>query len=180
MHIKQDLIRQHQAEKPVSSTISTPDPVESTGRHRGREVAQSGDKPPREKGSRSRSRGRTFTLSRRDGSPKKHQRVDSGGSHKRTKSSEIGRPSPFKPLLQNLSTNSLHLNSPTDVTADPDDFIHYMREVQKPELVDVGKLHKLRLLLRNETVGWVDTFISNGGMSEIVQLLHRLMSVEWR
>jgi hypothetical protein len=55
-----------------------------------------------------------------------------------------------------------------------------MREVQKPALVEVGKLHKLRLLLRNETVGWVDAFISDGGMHEVVQLLYRIMKVEWR
>lgn len=179
-HIKQDLIRQHQAEKPVSSAVSTPTAIDSTGRHRGREETKSGDKSTQDKGSRSRSRGRTFTLSRGDRSPKKHQKTDSGSSHKRAKSTELGRPGSFKPLLQNLSTSSLPSNGPKEVTADPDDFIHYMREVRKPELVEVGKLHKLRLLLRNETVGWVDTFISHGGMSEIIQLLQRIMNVEWR
>ncbi|KAK3333784.1 armadillo-type protein [Cercophora scortea] len=62
----------------------------------------------------------------------------------------------------------------------PGDFVAYMRKVQKPELVEVGKLHKLRLLLRNETVAWTDDFIRQGGMKEIVELLHRIMAVEWR
>jgi hypothetical protein len=44
----------------------------------------------------------------------------------------------------------------------------------------VGKLHKLRLLLRNETVSWVNGFIAEGGMDEIVQLIYRIMKMEWR
>lgn len=62
----------------------------------------------------------------------------------------------------------------------PDDYVSYLRKVQKPELAEVGRLHKLRLLLRNETVAWTDEFIGQGGMEEIVALLHRTMEVEWR
>lgn len=62
----------------------------------------------------------------------------------------------------------------------PVDYVGYLRKVQKPELVEVGKLHKLRLLLRNETVAWTEEFIRQGGMQEIVGLLHRIMEVEWR
>lgn len=61
-----------------------------------------------------------------------------------------------------------------------DDFISYLSKVQKPESVEVGKLHKLRQLLRNETVSWVDAFITRGGMAEIVGLLNRIIQVEWR
>ncbi|EGO54680.1 hypothetical protein NEUTE1DRAFT_132128 [Neurospora tetrasperma FGSC 2508] len=62
----------------------------------------------------------------------------------------------------------------------PADFVAYLQKVHKPELVEVGKLHKLRLLLRNETVAWTEEFIKQGGMKEIVDLLHRIMAVEWR
>ena len=62
----------------------------------------------------------------------------------------------------------------------PEDFISYLQKVQKPELVEVGKLHKLRQLLRNETVSWVDLFITKGGMTEIVALLYRIIGIEWR
>ncbi len=41
-------------------------------------------------------------------------------------------------------------------------------------------MHKLRQLLRNETIAWVDSFITQGGMAEIIGLLHRTMDVEWR
>ena len=61
-----------------------------------------------------------------------------------------------------------------------DDFVSYLRKVQKPESVEVGRLHKLRILLRNETVAWIEGFIGQGGMEEIVRLLHRTMEVEWR
>ena len=62
----------------------------------------------------------------------------------------------------------------------PADFVTYLRTVQAPEKVEVGKLHKLRLLLRNETVAWIEDFIGQGGMEEVVGLLHRIMAVEWR
>jgi hypothetical protein len=58
--------------------------------------------------------------------------------------------------------------------------VHYLREIQKPEMIEVGKIHKLRLLLRNETVSWVNGFIMEGGMDEIVQLVYRIMKMEWR
>jgi len=47
-------------------------------------------------------------------------------------------------------------------------------------LVEVGKIHKLRILLRNESVQWTDAFVKKGGMDEIAQLLHRIMKLEWR
>jgi hypothetical protein len=64
--------------------------------------------------------------------------------------------------------------------AKPDDYVSYLRTEQQPEKVQVGKVHKLRQLLRNETVSWVETFIKLGGMTEIVGLLHRIMKVDWR
>ncbi|KAJ2893877.1 hypothetical protein MKZ38_008144 [Zalerion maritima] len=60
------------------------------------------------------------------------------------------------------------------------DFVAYLHKTSQPEVVEVGKLHKLRLLLRNETVAWTEDFIRQGGMKEIVGLLCRIMDVEWR
>ena len=56
----------------------------------------------------------------------------------------------------------------------------YLENVRDPVQMEVGRLHKLRLLLRNETVAWVDNFISLGGMAQVVDLLHRIMQIEWR
>ncbi|KAL2075818.1 hypothetical protein VTL71DRAFT_761 [Oculimacula yallundae] len=129
-----------------------------------------------------RPRSRTFTLSRKSSkesvSLNKKKSEGTFGKHSRTKSTDSG----------NGGTKSL---TATGVAAAqsiiakakgqlPDDFVSYLRKVQKPELVEVGRLHKLRLLLRNETVAWTDGFIGQGGMEEIVGLLHRTMEVEWR
>ena len=106
-------------------------------------------------------------LSKIPSSQRKDSRPDSVHSHQRQRSGDISRPS---------SKGS----TKPDETTDPADFIHYMKEVQKPEIVEVGKLHKLRILLRNETVTWVESFISGGGMDELVSLLYRILKVEWR
>jgi hypothetical protein len=129
-----------------------------------------------------RPRSRTFTLSKsskESSSPTKKSRPEiTLGSHARTKSedstSSYGR---------TLTSTSAAVASTLMAKAKgqlPDDFVSYLRKVPKPELVEVGKLHKLRLLLRNETVAWTDEFIGLGGMKEIVGLLHRTLEVEWR
>ncbi|KAH8697647.1 armadillo-type protein [Talaromyces proteolyticus] len=178
--IKADFIQKNRTESscPNSATSST---FDSAGR-RGRKDAGTNSSHGRDKSARSRSRGRSpFSMSRGDLSPsKKHQKSDSTSSTKRPKSIELARP--YSSMLPGASASvtSLQAAAHTDTSADPADFIHYLREVQKPELVEVGKLHKLRLLLRNETVSWVDSFIADNGMDEVIQLLYRIMAVEWR
>lgn len=173
-NIKADFIQKNQAESsvPNSATSST---FDSAGR-RGRKDDRSAPSQTRDKSLRSLSRARSPF--RGATSPKKHQKSSSASSFKRPKSVDLSRPY-MTPTASNSST-SLHAKNQTDTSADPADFIHYLREVQKPELVEVGKLHKLRILLRNETVAWVDSFIAGDGMDEIIQLLYRIMKVEWR
>ncbi|QKX55708.1 uncharacterized protein TRUGW13939_02805 [Talaromyces rugulosus] len=178
-NIKADFIQKNRTDGscPNSATSST---FDSAGR-RGRKDTRPNSIHSPDKSARSRSRARSpFSVSKGDSSPKKHQKSDSASSIKRPKSSDLGRP--YSSMLPGASTSatSLQTTAHTDTAADPADFIHYMREVQKPELVEVGKLHKLRLLLRNETVAWVDSFIADGGMDEVIQLLYRIMKVEWR
>lgn len=62
----------------------------------------------------------------------------------------------------------------------PDEFVAYLKTETKPEKLEVGKIHKLRLLLRNETVAWVDSFVSQGGMTVLVDIIRRIIKVEWR
>jgi hypothetical protein len=128
-----------------------------------------------------RPRSRTFTLSRASSkeptSPKKKPEATIG-RHSRTNSSDrtvIGG----KSLTSSGAAVAQNLLAKAKGQT-PDDFVSYLRKVQKPEAVEVGRLHKLRLLLRNETVAWTDEFIGQGGMEEIVALLHRIMEVEWR
>ncbi|KAK5072997.1 hypothetical protein LTR64_000596 [Lithohypha guttulata] len=130
--------------------------------------------------SRSRPRSRVFSISKRN------KDTTAAKADESTRSRSKGRPksaeSSARPLsaISNLSTTSLTSISANDGTSTPGDFIHYLREVQKPELVEVGKIHKLRILLRNKSVQWTDVFVNKGGLDEIAQLLHRIMAIEWR
>ena len=135
------------------------------------------------KRSRSRSRPRSIIASmsrREEGSPKKKNKAEQSvrsRSKSRPKSVELSRTNISKAMSS--TTSLVNMTSPDSATT-PGDFIHYLREVQKPELVEVGKLHKLRILLRNESVSWTDAFVTKGGMDEIIQLLYRIIKVEWR
>ncbi|EKG13135.1 Diaphanous GTPase-binding protein [Macrophomina phaseolina MS6] len=122
-----------------------------------------------------RPRSKTFTFSRSDKGDK--QKSELPPPDRTSKSYDAQSPSTSKSL--STATGSSFF-SRTPKAAVPEDFVSYLRKVQKPELVEVGKLHKLRLLLRNETVAWVDAFIRQGGMMEIVGLLERIMQIEWR
>lgn len=127
------------------------------------------------------SRGRSFTFTRNSwkigGSPSKGKKKEpSVKGHARNKSAD-STVSERPPSAGSYSSNGIMAK----VTGQqPSDFVNYLRKVQKPEFVEVGKLHKLRLLLRNERVAWTEDFIKQGGMKEIVGLLHRIMEVEWR
>lgn len=125
-------------------------------------------------GKRSRPRSRTFTFSKdkrtNDASPSKKHRA-------RSKSRE---PSTTRvPTTPSTPRASVDRKRGSTVAA-PSDYITYLRSNTDPVKLEVGRLHKLRILLRNETVAWVDSFVSQGGMAEIVALLHRIFEIEWR
>jgi hypothetical protein len=173
-----------------SSTTSTPlecQDVRASARSptkAGNERPLSQDEDSKDsKRSRSRSRPRSIIASmsrREDGSPKKKSKAEQGTrsrSKSQPKSIDLSRATLSKAMSS--TTSLVNLTSP-DSASTPGDFIHYLREVQKPELVEVGKLHKLRILLRNESVTWTDTFVTKGGMDEVVQLLYRIIKIEWR
>ncbi|KAJ5168390.1 uncharacterized protein N7482_003984 [Penicillium canariense] len=171
-NIKADFIQKDRTENGTPLSAGTGD----SRRGRGKESKDSQDR----KGSRSRSRSRGFTFGRGSSSPSKKARPESGTFH-RPKSVDLSQPvGVYTTLSAAGSTASISEAAAVDTAADPSDFVHYLREIQKPEMVEVGKLHKLRLLLRNETVSWVDGFIAEGGMDEIVQLIYRIMKMEWR
>ncbi|KAK4694461.1 hypothetical protein P7C71_g3127, partial [Lecanoromycetidae sp. Uapishka_2] len=129
---------------------------------------------------KSRPRSRTFTFSKGDQSPPKKQKAERPVSHQRTKSGELALSDSSKSLTSTGPVQASNFFTRNNKPALPEDYIGYLRKVQKPESVEVGKVHKLRQLLRNETVGWVESFISQGGMTEIVELLYRTIQVEWR
>jgi Diaphanous GTPase-binding Domain len=128
-----------------------------------------------------RPRSRTFTLSRASlkepPSPSKRSKEEKSLTKSKKSSESLKDGSKSLTASGAAVAQTLIAKAKGQLT---DDFVSYMRKVRKPELVEVGKLHKLRLLLRNETVAWTDGFIRQGGMEEIVGLLHRTMEVEWR
>jgi hypothetical protein len=131
---------------------------------------------------RSRTRSRTFTFSR----GKKEQRED-GSPAKKPRSHSRSRPTSIVIPSGNASRTDLTPSTPTGsfgrktaAPAIPSEYITYLRQNQDPTKVEIGRLHKLRILLRNETVAWVDAFITQDGMQEIIELLKRTMSIEWR
>ncbi|KAG8859288.1 hypothetical protein FRB96_004503 [Tulasnella sp. 330] len=50
----------------------------------------------------------------------------------------------------------------------------------KSTALDVDRLKKLRVLLRNETASWSETFLRQGGYSALLGRLNELLEVEWR
>ncbi|ESZ99409.1 hypothetical protein SBOR_0171 [Sclerotinia borealis F-4128] len=170
--MKKDFIKQDWAETAAAKVLRpSSHGSDTSGENRKTEEAQELKK-------KKRPRSRTFTLSRSTSKerPADKDKKSEGivGNRKSTESLNGTRSltSAGAQVAQNLIAKAKGLTS--------DDFVAYMRKVRKPELVEVGRLHKLRLLLRNETVAWTDNFVRQGGMEEIVGLLHRTMEVEWR
>lgn len=178
MSMKKDFVRQDWAETAAASNGRP-------GTHCSNSSAEATVEPQESQDAKSkRPRSRTFTLSRttskEPSSPvKKSRGISTFGRHSRTNSSES-----IKDTGKSLTSTGAAAAA-KDLIAKakgqtPNDFVSYLKKFQKPEAVEVGRLHKLRLLLRNETVAWTDEFIEQGGMREIVGLLHRILEVEWR
>ncbi len=128
---------------------------------------------------KSRPRSRTFTLTKGRSSSKKQkaERPPSGG---RPVSTDFTPSAASNSATPSAAAQALSFVTKLAKPLGPEDYIHYLRRVPLPASVEVGKMHKLRQVLRNETVAWVDVFITKGGMTEIVGLLYRIIKVEWR
>ena len=159
--------------RPTTAQISKTDDV--TNQEQSSQSKEAGS--PR----KSRPRSLTFTLSKGDASSKK-QKSARAASHVRNKSADhrLNHSASSKSLSSTAVSQGVSFLNRTPKQEVPEDFISYLQKVQKPQLVEVGRLQKLRQLLRNETVSWVDSFITKGGMTEIVSLLYRIIDIEWR
>ncbi|KAK5739692.1 hypothetical protein LTR17_005176 [Elasticomyces elasticus] len=188
LRVKADFIKQDQGSKTTSNSpegslnAGVADSLRSPGRRHSPEDRRSRDDDGEKatKRSRSRPRSRTFTFSKSD---KRTGGGDGVATKERSKSKS--RPtSVYIPADGPATTSSKSpfgsLGRKTAATAVPADYISHLRSQTDPTKLEVGRLHKLRILLRNETVAWVDSFLSLGGMTEIVGLLHRIMALEWR
>ena len=188
-HIKADFVRQDR-----SGSASSADGLKNQHREllrlradaisRKNEMAQQRqDEESKETSSpkKSRPRSLTFTLGKGDATSKK-QKANKAASHVRNKSEDhsLNHSASSKSLAIVTDPQGRSLLNRAPKAAVPEDFISYLQHVQRPQLVEVGRLQKLRQLLRNETVLWVDSFITKGGMAEIVGLLYRIIDIEWR
>jgi len=188
--VKADFIKSHKAEttpanprqispdsgKATSEKTCTPnEEINADDKKELESYVQAEGQKPKNSTKRERPRSRTFTFSK-------------SGSSKKVKSNVVEDKAVWGDINvpKSPSTSSLGKSSGASIVgkapkpAIPEEYVSYLRKVQKPDEVEVGRLHKLRLLLRNETVTWVDSFISLGGMTEIVELLQRIMKIEWR
>ena len=176
MSMKKDFIRQDWAEISATGKDGRPE----TNRSNSSAEATSGTHDVPEVKTK-RPRSRTFTLSRASSkeppSPSKKSKEEKSLTKSKKSSENLKDGNKSLTASGAAVAQTLIAKAKGQLT---DDFVSYLRKVRKPELVEVGKLHKLRLLLRNETVAWTDGFIRQGGMEEIVGLLHRTMEVEWR
>lgn len=145
----------------------------------GEDVTDKSDTEGSPKKRRSRSRSRTFTFSKGDSSPRKKEKSERSKSRGRPKSEDRASEAAESSESSERRGRSFSL-SRAPKPAVPDDFLTYLRKTQRPEDVEVGRLQKLRQLLRNETVLWVDAFIDQGGMTAIIGVLDRILKVEWR
>ena len=179
LRVKADFVKQDQGLKePTSSpTTTTPEHDAPIPADFATPVEDDNSKATK----RSRPRSRTFTFSRAD------KKIDASSPPKKQRSQSRSRPTsiliPSDTQIETKRTTSSPFGSlgrKSAATAIPLDYITYLRTHADPTKTEVGRLHKLRILLRNETVAWVDSFVSLGGMGEIVALLHRIMGIEWR
>lgn len=184
LEVKADFVRMHKLDTPAASRApsaqsSIGEATRPTGSRdgsieEGRDTSErpgSGNSAKRE-----RPRSRTFTFSRSD-SPTKKQK----GELNERKTSAKANPIPKSPSSRSLVSNASDRCISNGAKAvKVDEFITYLKRTPQPQKVEVGKLHKLRLLIRNETLDWVNNFVEAGGMTELVSLLHRIMEIEWR
>lgn len=63
----------------------------------------------------------------------------------------------------------------------PDSFINWLKSYKGTDLrMEVDRMKKLRMLLRHESTGWVQTFLDAGGYELILARLQDLLDIEWR
>ncbi|KAF3040514.1 hypothetical protein E8E12_007570 [Didymella heteroderae] len=187
IEVKADFVRTHKLDTPRLSTTSIP----SIGEAEGKSI------PKLQPSTKTRNDSAqeeilTSQASKADGTKRerptsKSFTFRSTSPTKKSRATELGttaKPSPIpkSPSSRSLSSDAASNRSVSNSskTVKSAEFINYLKKNTKPQEVEVGKLHKLRLLLRNETVEWVNIFIQDGGMLELVALLHRIMEIEWR
>lgn len=184
LHVKADFVKQDEKASRPSSPVkkASNEAIPTLGRSNTEEKKIKAPKKDDEKDNKSpskreRPRSRTFNFTKTDTSPSKKQRGTSRPTSVQD-ANQLVRTESETSNTESVRTGSFGRS--TQRPAFPQDYVHHLKQMQDPTQAEVGRVHKLRILLRNETVAWVDAFIELGGMAEIIALLHRIMAIEWR
>lgn len=178
LHVKADFVRQDEKTSRPSSPVKADIPNPFDQQAKAQDEATEARSPTKRERNRSRSRTRAFQFSKSDSSPSKKQRSASRPRSMQD-ASQLTRTDTNNSQTSERGRSSSVGRSAARVAL-PEDYVGYLRAMKDPRQAEVGRVHKLRILLRNETVTWVDAFVSLGGMSEIIALLYRIMEIEWR
>ena len=185
LHIKMDLLKQNQGalsqvDRELAGSRSSSRPGTRSRTNTSESVHSNKNESPEVAEKKPRPRSFTgFTLGKGGSSPKK-QKQSKTSTHARGRSADLPRSTSTTSLNSVASTSSFSLFGKSPKPAVPSDFISYLRSNTRPQDTEVGKIQKLRQLLRNETVSWVNEFITDGGMIELVNLVYRIIEIEWR
>ncbi|KAF3083362.1 hypothetical protein TWF594_006867 [Orbilia oligospora] len=95
------------------------------------------------------------------------------GRPKTTRSDKAFRAAPTTPITPSAKTNvgPLHANSPCD-------FIDYLYGRNYND-VDLGWLRRLKRMLRNERLAWVETFFEQEGLDRLLDLIKNIYELEY-
>ncbi|KAF4554922.1 Diaphanous GTPase-binding domain-containing protein [Elsinoe fawcettii] len=183
LHIKADFVKQDEKASRPSSPVKKPSNdaiptlTRATTDEARRQNSRKEDPKDKSPSKRERPRSRTFNFTKTDTSPTKKQK----GASRPTSiqdANQLVRADSGGAAPESVRTGSLGRSTQRPVM--PEDYVRHLREMRDPTQAEVGRVHKLRILLRNETVAWTDSFIELGGMAEIIALLQRIMAIEWR
>ncbi|KAI9725948.1 MAG: hypothetical protein M1828_002276 [Chrysothrix sp. TS-e1954] len=204
IRVKNELVRQDAKPAPTAlvATASSPkksgswndrpSPTKSPSKSRRKREADDGDANTDDEScpspsKRSRSRSRTWTLTKRDKPAPKRNRSGSRTrnlmSLKNFSSSSVNSMGydGAKDSKESNGQSSAHSDAHLSTTGvSPTEYVQYLNSYTSLESIEVGRLQRLRRLIRNETVAWVTHFINLGGMSALTTLLVKIMDLEWR
>ncbi|EPS40780.1 hypothetical protein H072_5309 [Dactylellina haptotyla CBS 200.50] len=102
--------------------------------------------------------------------PKTMRSEKAFGGVNRTSTAPVTAALPISPVVKEV-TGPLHANAPSD-------FINYLTGINY-DAVDLGWLRRLRRMLRNERLAWVETFFDLEGLDRLVDLVKNIYDLEY-
>jgi hypothetical protein len=119
--------------------------------------------------------------------PNKHQRgqsMDIPRTQKGSSARPLSIPVPPASMRHNgvpISPRSGTPGTRPGTPETPEVFVQWLKSYKSTDInMDVGRVKKLRMLLRNEVTTWVADFLDAGGYVRILERIQDLLDVEWR